>query len=84
MVIFVQCYMIKTFDPFDSSDFGQANELFKMEQKMVPYSITIYFVTLVFIHLNVHCCEACNLNNLAIFFLLNQYKLNFTTESLII
>jgi hypothetical protein len=26
-------YMIKTFDPFGSSYMGQANELFKMEQK---------------------------------------------------
>jgi len=46
--------IVKTFDPFGSSYLGQANELFKMEQ-MVPYSITIYFVILVFIHLNFHC-----------------------------
>jgi len=46
--------MIKTFDQFGSSYLGQGNELFKMEQKNVLYSITIYFVSLVFIHLNFH------------------------------
>jgi hypothetical protein len=42
--------MIKTFDPFGSSYLGQANELFKMEQKNGSYSITINLVPLVFIH----------------------------------
>jgi hypothetical protein len=49
----------------------------KWNKRMVPYSITVYFVTLVFIHLNFHCWEACNLNNLAIFFFFNQYNFNF-------
>jgi len=32
-LIFVQCYMIKTFDPFGSSYLSQTHELFKMQQK---------------------------------------------------
>ena len=49
----------------------------KWNKRMVPYSITIYFVTLLFIHLNFHWWETCNLNSLAIFFFFNHYKFNF-------